>query len=132
MLFFSCTPSGLPFLGYPTQGSASLHPWATILRRFAAQELYPRLQGSMWTVLGLTRTRRNQNRGACPPPDAARRSGRPLPHGRGSESGSRIFCHVLREFHYRGTKGHFYLAHLGHDHLAAALTLSRFDFACAV
>ena len=31
-----------------------------------------------------------------------------------------------------GPKGHFYLAHLGHDHLAAALTLSRFDFACAV
>ena len=37
MLFFSYTPSGLSFLGYPTQGSASLHPWATILRRFAAQ-----------------------------------------------------------------------------------------------
>ena len=55
MLFFSYTPSGLPFLGYPTQGSTSLHPWATILRRFAAQKLYPRLQGSMWTILGLAR-----------------------------------------------------------------------------
>ena len=27
-------------VGFPTQGSASLHPWATILRRFAAQWLY--------------------------------------------------------------------------------------------
>ncbi len=37
---FAPTPRpGLALDGFRTQGSASLHPWATILRRFAAQPL---------------------------------------------------------------------------------------------
>ena len=34
--FFPSPLSGLLVVGVATQGSASLHPWATILRRFAA------------------------------------------------------------------------------------------------
>ena len=49
MLFVFLRPLGAALLGYPTQGSASLHPWATIQRHFAAQKLYPRLKGSIDT-----------------------------------------------------------------------------------
>ena len=37
MRFLSYTPFGVGATGVLTQGSASLHPWATILRRFAAE-----------------------------------------------------------------------------------------------
>ena len=53
MLFVFLRPFGAALLRYATQGSASLHPWATIQRRFAAQKLCPRLKVSKWTVLYL-------------------------------------------------------------------------------